>query len=260
MIYSYSSISTYQLCPKKFSFQYKERLKVPQKTSIEMFMGKIIHESLEELYHQKESGSIWDSEKLVNDFEERWTHQFDSNTILVTKNNESYFKDWGIHCLRQYHEKNHPFSEETIGIEQSITFNVGKDGAQMRGVIDRIIQKNENYIQILDYKTYHQLPAPNWFDENEQLALYQIWAQKAFPKARQIELVWDFVGLNEVVQKELTVEQLDHVQTKTVQAIQTIERTKTFLPHTGDHCVTCSFQPHCPAFQSNKSKTLFDFA
>lgn len=259
MIYSYSSISTYKLCPQKFSFQYKQRLKVPEKTPIDMFMGKMVHESLEELYRQKETGNIWNELELTTDFEERWAREFNPTIVITTNSNPSEIKEWGLHCLRQYHQQYFPFNEETIGIEQTIQFELGENGPKLRGVIDRVVMKESQHIQIIDYKTYQQIPPAPFFDENEQLALYQLWIKQKYPDIRRIELVWDFVGLNKRVQKELNETQLGHVKQKTVQTIEKIDQAKQFPTKTGKHCESCAFQSHCPAFNSSPVKTLMDF-
>lgn len=254
-------MNTFRQCPKKFSFQYLERLKVQSKESIEMFAGKKVHESLEQLYLEKENGKTWNEKELCDDFEKRWKMDFQPQTILITRKNEEHFKEWGKKCLMQYHENNQPFDDgHTIGVEKSILFQLGENGPKWRGVIDRLVLKEDTHLQIHDYKTHSKLPARKWFDTNEQLPLYQIWAVKEFPRMEKIELVWHFVGLNQVVLRQFEKEQLDQMEATIVSQAKQIDQTKRFMPNKGSHCAYCAFKPHCPAFNKEAKKTLFDFA
>lgn len=261
MIYSYSSISTFRQCPKKFSFQYLERLKVPSKESIEMYAGKKVHESLEQLYRVKSNGFGWGLEELLAHFENNWKQAFNAETISIARKDENHFKEWGKKCLTQYYEKNQPFNDgETIGIEKSIAFQLGETGPKLRGVIDRLVLQDDAHLQIHDYKTHAHLPAKKWFDTNEQLPLYQIWAAKEFAHIENIELIWHFVGLGQKVTRQFPENHLKAIENTITSDAKQIERTKNFVPNKGTHCSYCAFKPHCPAFNKDAKKTLFDFA
>lgn len=260
MIYSYSSVSTYELCPKKFSFQYKERLKVPEKESIDLMTGKLVHESLEQLYLEKDQGNNWEKKDLIKDFEDRWRINFHSEVIILI-HDEQHYKSWGIQCLDYFYDQNYPFDQgQTIGIEKNILFELEKNGPKMKGVIDRLVIQSPEHIQIHDYKTHQRLPDLEWFEENKQLPLYQLWVEQEFPQFKKIELIWDFIGIKKTIRKEITREKLIEVQHNTLGEIKKIEQDKQFKPKMGNHCQTCSFQPHCPAFNPSPNKTLFDFA
>jgi putative RecB family exonuclease len=43
-VYSHSKLSVYETCPRKYRFQYVERVKVPEVKTVEMFLGSRVHE------------------------------------------------------------------------------------------------------------------------------------------------------------------------------------------------------------------------
>ena len=48
--YSHSRISTFEQCKYKYKLQYIDRVKVDIPTTIECFMGDMVHQALEKLY------------------------------------------------------------------------------------------------------------------------------------------------------------------------------------------------------------------
>jgi putative RecB family exonuclease len=50
-IYSHSRLSCYEQCPRKYKLQYIDRIKIEVKETIELFLGKRVHETLKKLYH-----------------------------------------------------------------------------------------------------------------------------------------------------------------------------------------------------------------
>ena len=55
--YSYSQLSTFKNCPQKYKIQYIDKVK-NNNESIESFLGKRIHESLEWLYQKSKKDSF----------------------------------------------------------------------------------------------------------------------------------------------------------------------------------------------------------
>ena len=48
-IFSYSKLETYNKCPQKYKLTYVDKIDVKEE-SIEAFVGKIVHEVLEQIY------------------------------------------------------------------------------------------------------------------------------------------------------------------------------------------------------------------
>ena len=52
-IYSHSKLSCYETCPYQYKLKYVDKIKVDIPTTIEAFMGDIVHQTLEKLYQNK---------------------------------------------------------------------------------------------------------------------------------------------------------------------------------------------------------------
>ena len=51
--YSHSRVSTYENCPYQYKLHYIDKIKVDIPTTIECFMGDMVHRTLERLYKDK---------------------------------------------------------------------------------------------------------------------------------------------------------------------------------------------------------------
>jgi len=51
--YSHSRVSTYENCPYQYKLKYIDKVKVDVPTTIECFMGDLVHQTLEKLYKDK---------------------------------------------------------------------------------------------------------------------------------------------------------------------------------------------------------------
>ena len=48
-IYSHSKLKCYEQCPQKFKLQYIDKIRIEFKESIELFLGKRVHETLKKV-------------------------------------------------------------------------------------------------------------------------------------------------------------------------------------------------------------------
>jgi len=49
-IYSYSRLKCFEQCPLKYKFRYIDKVRTEVKESVELFIGKRVHETLKKLY------------------------------------------------------------------------------------------------------------------------------------------------------------------------------------------------------------------
>lgn len=161
---SASAIDTYKQCPLKFRFARIDG--IPQTASKpELTFGTIIHSVLQR-FHEPEKDLTTD--RILRLFEEEWQPgEFDYSV------REEKFKEQGAEMLIRYCKtiQNQPQSE-VIAREEKFTFDLGH--ITIQGAIDRI-DKSENGIEILDYKTSKSnTPAKS----NLQLAIYSMYLEQ----------------------------------------------------------------------------------
>ncbi|MBI4980596.1 PD-(D/E)XK nuclease family protein [Candidatus Woesearchaeota archaeon] len=63
--YSHSKLGTFQQCKFKYKLQYVDKVKVDVPDTVETFMGKKVHETLEKLYKDLKYQKLNSKEKLI---------------------------------------------------------------------------------------------------------------------------------------------------------------------------------------------------
>ncbi|MDD4052598.1 MAG: PD-(D/E)XK nuclease family protein, partial [candidate division Zixibacteria bacterium] len=140
-VYSYSRIGCFENCPRKYKFQYIEKPPIEITEGVEAFIGKMVHEVMEECYKLASYGRPLSEADLLNLFERTWTENLPADIKIVRENlsADDYFR-MGLKALKNYHARHYPFDQETtLGLERNVSFALDPDGNyKMTGFIDRI--------------------------------------------------------------------------------------------------------------------------
>ena len=247
MIYSHSSISTFFQCPLKFKFRYIDRIKPEIKKTIEAFMGSVVHDSLEWLYHEVKKGNLPLFSELQSQLIQRWKKDWEED-ILIAKEGmkkEDYFES-AFRFLKNYYETYHPFNQgEILGIEEKI--NIKLEDKEMVGYIDRLEKRGDEYY-IIDYKTNNWLKSQEEIDNDTQLATYQIAVMERY-NTDKVVLNWHFLNFNELLQSKKTPEQINDLKKELLEKIKKIESEKEFKSCKSRLCDWCEFKSLCPEFK-----------
>ena len=247
VIYSHSRLSAFEQCKLKFKFRYVDKLQPEIESTIEGFLGGIVHEALEWIYNQVLKNSIPTIENLIEFYAISWNKQYTSEIKIV--NNEctpEFYFDKGIKFLIDYYIKNQPFSDNTIAIEHQITIDIDGSGKyQLQGFIDRLVHNKEtNIFEIHDYKT-GAMKTQEDLDNDRQLALYSLGIRKLFTEAKDIHLIWHYLDFNEKRQSQRTLEQLEKLKQEIIQLIDKIESETEFSASPSILCNWCEFRKYC---------------
>ena len=92
--YSHSRVTTFENCPYQYKLRYIDKIKPEIPTTIEAFMGGIVHQALEDLYKRKKFKQRVSKASLIKFYRDRWQKEY-SYDILVVKddlNAENYRK------------------------------------------------------------------------------------------------------------------------------------------------------------------------
>jgi len=250
-LYSHSRLSTFEQCPLKFKFKYIDCIEPDFKDSIESFLGKQVHKTLEWVYNNKEK--TLDLDEIIRFFIESWNNNFNSKIKIIKKDitPKDYFNK-GIKFLINYFLKNSPFKDNTIETEKRIYVNLDSQGNyKLVGFIDRLVHNSGGIFEIHDYKT-GSIKSQEELNTDRQLALYSIGIRDSFENVNEVELIWHFLDHNEVMKSRRTLEQLEKLKEEIIDLIKKIESTTDFYPKTGALCHWCEFQSKCPDFQEYK--------
>lgn len=257
-IYSHSKISTFEQCRLKYKYRHIDKIKVIE-TTIEAFLGKTVHNTLEWLYTKVKQNKIPTIEEIINYYSNNWGENYKDSIKIVKENftTKDYFNK-GIKFLIDYYFKHKPFSDNTLEVEKRIIIDLNKDGKyKLQGYIDRLVHDLEkDQLEIHDYKTANSLPTKEKIENDRQLALYSIAIKELFGD-KNVLLIWHYLAHNQKIISQRTNEQLEKLKKEIIELIDKIESTTEFPPNKSILCNWCEYKSLCPIFTNQRK--LFEF-
>jgi RecB family exonuclease len=127
------------------------------------------------------------------------------------------------------------------------SYTLGEGDHYIQGVIDRMVQKNDDVYEIHDYKTSNFLSTQGQVDADKQLALYQVALRQMWPDVKEVTLVWHYHRHGKELRSTRSDEDLEKQRFETISLIACIESTGTFLPEESNLCDWCDYQTLCSA-------------
>jgi putative RecB family exonuclease len=255
-MYSHSRLESFQQCPRKYKFRYLDRLKSDTE-GIEAFMGKRVHEALEQLYKELKFTKQMSVEDVLSYYEREWERHWHAHVQVVrTALNPGHYFELGKRCIRDYYKRYEPFTQgRTLGLEERIEMKLtdGSRDYSIQGYIDRLSwdPDTETY-EIHDYKTGSSVPTQADADQDRQLALYQIGLLQRWPDAKRVKLVWHYLAADKELTSERTTEDLASLEAEVIGAIHRVEAEmarNVWEPRTSALCDWCEYKSICPAWK-----------
>ena len=232
-IYSFSQIWVYKQCPKKYQYQYVDKLEKEFKSSPDLILWTSVHAALERLYQQINIFKLPSKENVLDKFHEIWDNEinkvWDELLYKWDQTAEDYIRRWE-HYLNDYYDKYHPFDWiKIIWTEVKMYFSLDLDNPEKNdffGVIDRLDKQWDTYV-INDYKTNKNLPPEDKQDYREQLTLYALWVQQKYWKyLKNIKAKLHFLHFDESDEWDITNEILQPIVDKYSKLTNEIEIAK----------------------------------
>ena len=264
--YSHSRVSCFENCPYQYKLRYIDRVKVDVPTTIEAFMGDIVHRTLEKLYKDKKFKKRIALASLLKFYNETWEKEF-SDDILIVKASEglkaSHYKKMGIKFVTDYFNRMKPFEQLTIlGLETTDRMTL-PDGNQWHVRIDKLACDDEGNYFVCDYKTNSRMKDQEEADSDRQLALYSIWVKDKFKDAKSVKLVWHMLAFNKDAVSERSDEELKKLQEDVCDTIKEMETATEFPRKLSGLCNYCVYKEICPSFKHGaeleKKETVKEF-
>lgn len=247
--YSHSRISTFEQCKYKYKLQYIDKVKVEIPTTIEAFMGDLVHRTLEKLYSELQYQKNNTLQELLRFFNEVWQTEWSEDILIAKKGlTADNYRKMGEAYISMFYERYHPFDQMTIlGLETEERMTLS-DGNQYHVRIDKLCCKGDTYY-VCDYKTNSRMKNNDDADGDRQLAMYSIWVKDKFKDAKKVVLLWHMLAFDKEVTSERTEEQLEELHQEVVQTIKEIEECKEWPTHVTALCDYCIFKSICPSFK-----------
>ena len=245
---SVSSIKTYEQCPRKWFFSYKE--KHPRREWAHLFLGTFVHEVLEDFHNS-----------LLQNPDQEWaglmTHIFKE---CLAKKNDKPEPDGTF-------KPKHPLTKETklkahemlvvylkvlkrdglpnvIANERDFSYEISPN-LTIRGFIDRIDLDNEGNYIVQDYKSGRS----KYLDEF-QLLVYGLALLEEAPDLEKFKGSYIMLGEgSKKLQYVFSRTDIDRVVEKIKKVADKIQSDKTWEPKPAFLCKWCDFEAICPAMK-----------
>lgn len=240
--FSYSQLETYETCPLKYKFQYI--LKIPTAPGSAASFGSTIHNVLQQFYKGYIADKSYGISHLHNLVETLWDPAGYSSQIQAKQ-----YKQEAKDMLEQYFKTFHTTSVEIVGLEQFFKIKVDEE-VYLTGKIDRVDQKSDGKIEIIDYKT-GKMPDEKELKKSLQLSIYAMAAtDKGLYKQEidKVDLTFYYLQGAQKITMNRTLDDVTAVKTKVTEITNKIKAGE-FPANVGPWCDYCDFKPICPAWE-----------
>ncbi|OYT28750.1 hypothetical protein B6U98_04095 [Thermoplasmatales archaeon ex4572_165] len=247
-IYSYSRLKCFQQCPQKYKFQYIDWIKISQEETVELFLGKRVHETLEKLYKDLQFQEKNTLEDLLEFLQYEWRKNWDDSIKIVnTKISPEDYLSMAMQFITHYYQQYRPFNhEKTIAVEKHIIVDLdGGDEYKLCCYIDRVAKTDRGWYQIHDYKTCSRLPSTRNIQSDKQLTLYALCLKERYPYIKNIQLIWHFLRFNMNIVSTLSDREINELKQNTINLIDEIESNEQFPRNQSRLCDWCRFKNIC---------------
>ncbi|MFC1710589.1 RecB family exonuclease [Nanoarchaeota archaeon] len=254
--YSNSKLNTFEQCRLKYKFRYIDKIKPEIEQTIEMHLGKMVHNTLEWVYLRVREGTIPTLDEVIEYYALDWKETYKPEFVIVNDSmNAKDYLEKGVEYLINYYTKHQPFDDNTLDVEKRIIFNLDQDGKyKILGFIDRLVYNLEkSQYEVHDYKTSASMPRQEDIDNDRQLAFYSIAIKEEQGYEEEVILVWHYLAHNKKIDSTRTNTQLEQLKKETLDLIREIENTIEFPPTKSRLCDWCEYKDICPAW-NNKPK------
>jgi len=249
--YSHSKVSTFENCPFQYKLHYIDKIETEVPTTIEAFMGDLVHQTLEKLYKDKRFKKRVEKKILIKFYKDLWEKEY-SKDILVVKEEltaENY-KKMGIKFIEDYYNSHKKDDMTIIGLETQDRLTL-PDGNSWHVRMDKLGCRGDVYF-VCDYKTNSRMKEQEEADSDRQLAMYSIWVKDKFKDAKKVVLKWHMLAFDKEVTSERSPEQLKKLQEEImniIKQIQKAEKEDNFPRKQSPLCDYCLYKEHCPSFK-----------
>lgn len=220
---SYSQIQTFLMCPLRYKLQYL--LKIPQPEVEATSFGATIHTSLEQFYREFKLDQTIGLKKLLDIYKSSWIPVGYSSQVQQEKT-----KRVGEQMLKRYFEKLHDPKARILDLEKFFTLKI--DDISIVGVLDRVDEKENGGLEIIDYKTGKMIQEKEVVT-NLQLSIYLLAAtnkQLYNRRPEQVDLTFYFLQETKPLTTKKNAEDIELIKTRLREVIEKIKNTDFSSP------------------------------
>ena len=236
---SFSRLKRFESCPLSFKLHYIDRLKSAPGDALKF--GSLLHTVLENVYQwviDEEYAGRLDAERALALYRDEWGKSGLAGLGLFQE---------GFAILNAYINENAMVDHRNIlAVEQEFRLPVGN--FEVLGYIDRVDRIDDETIEIIDYKSNRLLFTRDEVENDLQLSLYHLAAQKLWPWAKNIRLAFHMLRHGVKMRTERTDEQIEAAAAYIESLGKMTEQATEFPARLNTNCVWCDHRQQCPTY------------
>lgn len=242
---SYSQMQAFDICPLHYRARYI--LGIPTAPSGAQSFGITLHKTLSDLYKLTQANKPRDNKKITLKYildllQKNWIPNG-----YQDKGHEKEAKKRAEIILERYFNEDFSTQETPTEVELPFTFHL-QNGVRVIGTMDRVDEKEDGTIEIIDYKT-GAINSNSKSSYKFQLCLYALAASKInkplFKKdLEKIKLTLFYIETGEKLTEVITPKDLLGVEEKIIKKVKEIEESD-FKCNKNILCATCEYKMLC---------------
>jgi RecB family exonuclease len=236
---SYSRLSRFETCPLSYRLHYIEKQQA--EPGLPLRFGKTIHAVLERLIKEvvddERTGTL-SEERAIELYREAWgAEQLTGMDVFAE----------GLAILRRFiAEQGVVDHRDVLAIEKEFRLPVGP--FEVLGFIDRVDWIDEETVEVIDYKTNHQLFTRDEVDTSLQMSLYEVAVRRLWPWAKKVKLTFWMLRHGVRQQTTRTEEQLADALAYVETLGRQTETATEYPARLNTNCSYCDHRKQCPAY------------
>lgn len=246
---SYSRLSRFEQCPLSYRLHYIE--KEQAEPGLPLRFGKTIHAVLERLIREvvddERTGPL-SEERAIELYREAWGAERLTGMDVFAE---------GLAILRRFiAEQGVVDHRDVLAIEKEFRLPVGP--FEVLGFIDRVDWIDDETVEVIDYKTNHQLFTRDEVDTSLQMSLYEVAVRRLWPWAKKVKLTFWMLRHGVRQQTTRTEEQLADALAYVETLGRQTETATEYPARLNTNCSYCDHRKQCPAYaEALKGKREF---
>ncbi|MBS3099336.1 PD-(D/E)XK nuclease family protein [Candidatus Pacearchaeota archaeon] len=257
--YSHSKLWLFESCPEAYKAKYVDKIYPEIPISMSLFLGDLVHRSLEELYRNVREGKIIEMDDMIRHFAENWKIEINDKIRIMNGESKDELLNKGIKFLMDYYQRHFPFKENTVELEKKIVFPLDESEQYgITGYIDRLVLNNLGEFEVHDYKTNTFMKKQEEVDKDRQLAFYHLGLKEIYGEDVKVKLVWHFLAHDRSIVSRRDKEQLEQLKRETLKMIKYIEANDFWSACGKRWCDWCAWKKKNDIENYNKKSIIVE--
>lgn len=236
---SFSRLQRFEQCPLSFKLHYIDKRKA--EPGVPLRFGKAVHAVLEALVGEaiarRTTGPLSEA-RVVDLWGQAWAQADLVGVELFAE---------GLAMLKQFVRDEGVLEPTTVlAIEKEFRLQIG--GFTVLGFMDRVNWLDDETLEIVDYKTNHQLFTRDEVDASMQMSLYELAARQLWPWVKNVRLTFWMLrhGIKQTTSR--SAEDLAAAEAYVATLGRQTETATAFPARLHSGCTWCDHRSACPAY------------